>query len=291
MALGLRADGRPVLLNSRTYLIDTSVADLSPWQAIAISVGLLVAAWLVYDILCRVLGGRELALGGCILGATALAAWGSSQLFAPRAAFLQVGAMLGTIMAGNVFFSIIPAHWGLIRAKQAGHDPDPAPGIDAKRRSVHNNYLTLPVLFTMIAGHFAFTYGANRAWLVLIVFMLLGAWARLFFNLRHGGRTLWAIPAVSRRRDRRDRVLAATGHGCIERRRAGAVHAGRSHRRRPLRAVSLAEPDAGGVFESTRRSRARDADRDRRAGRPDQDGRRHEGDAAREPDGDDAERA
>jgi uncharacterized membrane protein len=183
-------------LNAHTYLIDPKVADLSTWQAVAVSAGLLAGAWVVYDVLCRLLGGRELVLGACILGLSALAAWGSGQLFAPRAAFLQVGAMLGTIMAGNVLFNIIPAHWELIRAKQAGRDPNPEPGLDAKRRSVHNNYLTLPVLLTMIAGHFAFTYGAKHAWLVLVALMLLGAWARLFFNLRHGGRTLWAIPLV-----------------------------------------------------------------------------------------------
>ena len=183
-------------LNAHTYLIDVSVADLETWQAVAISVGLLAAAWIVYDVLCRLLGDRELVLGAGIAGLTALAAWGSEQLFAPRAVFLQVGAMLGTIMAGNVVFNIIPAHWELIRAKQAGRDPNPEPGLDAKRRSVHNNYLTLPVLFTMLAGHFAFTYGADHAWLVLLAFMLLGAWARLFFNLRHQGRTIWAIPVV-----------------------------------------------------------------------------------------------
>ena len=82
--------------------------------------------------------------------------------------------MIGTIMAGNVFFNIIPAHWELIHAKRAGRDPDPTPGIVAKQRSVHNNYFTLPVLFTMIAGHFAFTYGAGSAWLVLLVIMFLG---------------------------------------------------------------------------------------------------------------------
>jgi len=182
--------------SSHTYLIDPTVADLTSWQAIALSVGLLIAAWVVYDVLCRVLGGHDLALGGCIVGLTALAAWGTEQLFAPRAAVLQVGAMLGTVMAANVLFSIIPAHWELIRAKEAGREPDPAPGIDAKRRSVHNNYLTLPVLFTMLAGHFAFVYGATHAWLVLVAIMLLGAWARVFFNLRHQGRTYWTIPAV-----------------------------------------------------------------------------------------------
>jgi uncharacterized membrane protein len=104
--------------------------------------------------------------------------------------------MIGTIMAGNVFFNIVPAHWELINAKRAGRDPDPTPGIVAKQRSVHNNYFTLPVLFTMIAGHFAFTYGAGRAWLVLLVIMFVGVLSRLFFNLRHQGRTMWAIPAL-----------------------------------------------------------------------------------------------
>jgi uncharacterized membrane protein len=183
-------------LNAGTYLVDPAVADLEDWQAIAISIALLAAAWIVYDILCRLLGGRELVLGASILGLTALAAWGSSELFAPRAAFLQVGAMLGTMMAGNVLFNIIPSHWELIRAKQGDREPDPAPGLDAKRRSVHNNYLTLPVLFTMLAGHFAFTYGADHAWLALVAFLALGVWARLFFNLRHQGKTLWSIPAV-----------------------------------------------------------------------------------------------
>jgi uncharacterized membrane protein len=182
--------------NASAYLIDPAVADLTPWEAVAISIGLLVAAWACYDVLCRLLGRHELVLWLLIAALTAVAAWGCMQLFQPRAAFLQVGAMLGTVMAGNVFFNIIPAHWELIRAKRAGRDPDPTSGIVAKQRSVHNNYFTLPVLFTMIAGHFAFTYGAGHAWLVLLVIMFLGAWARLFFNLRHGGRTVWAIPAV-----------------------------------------------------------------------------------------------
>ena len=182
--------------NANAYLIDPEVADLTSWEAVAISVGLLVVAWLVYDVLCRLLVRHGAMLWLLIIAFTALAAWGTTQLFQPRAAFLQVGAMVGTIMAGNVFFNIIPAHWELIRAKRAGRDPDPTPGIVAKQRSVHNNYFTLPVLFTMIAGHFAFTYGASRAWLVLLVIMFLGVGARLFFNLRHQGRTLWVIPAV-----------------------------------------------------------------------------------------------
>jgi uncharacterized membrane protein len=183
-------------LDAHANLIDPTVADLSTGEAIAISLGMLLAAWLVYDGLCRLLGQRDLVLGGCLIALTALAAWGTGELFAPRAAFLQVGAMLGTIMAANVLFSIIPAHWELIRAKEAGREPDPAPAIAAKQRSVHNNYLTLPVLLTMLAGHFSFLYTLDRAWLVLVALMLLGAWARLFFNLRHAGRTHWWMPVA-----------------------------------------------------------------------------------------------
>jgi uncharacterized membrane protein len=183
-------------LDARSNLVDPSVADLSTATAVILSIVGLVAAWLVYDVLCRLLGGRELILAAAIVGLTTLAAWGASELFAARAAALQIGAMLGTIMAANVFFSIIPAHWELIRAKEAGRDPDPAPAISAKQRSVHNNYLTLPVLLTMLAGHFSFVYTTGHAWLVLVFLMLLGAAVRLFFNLRHAGRTYWWIPAA-----------------------------------------------------------------------------------------------
>ncbi|HET7745375.1 MAG TPA: urate hydroxylase PuuD [Gaiellaceae bacterium] len=184
-------------LDAHANLIDPTVADLSTWEAIAISVGLLAAAWIVYDLLCRLLPHREVVLGACILVLTGIAAWGTSQLFAQRAAFLQVGAMLGTIMAANVLFVIIPAHWELIHAKEDGREPDAAPAIAAKQRSVHNNYLTLPVLLTMLAGHFSVLYTAGRPWLVLVGLMVLGAWIRLFYNLRHAGRTHWWMPVVA----------------------------------------------------------------------------------------------
>ena len=177
--------------DSRAYLIDKTVADIGPWTAVGISAGLLVLAWLVYDVLCRLLRGHELLLGLAIFAATALAAWGNGQLFSPRAAWLQTGAMLGTVMAASVLINIIPAHWELIRAKEAGREPDPTPGIEAKRRSVHNNYLTLPVLATMLAGHFSFLTGRAHAWLILLVLMIVGAWVRHFYNLRHAGRTHW----------------------------------------------------------------------------------------------------
>jgi uncharacterized membrane protein len=184
-------------LNAHSTLIDPAVADLETWQAVALSVGLLALAWIVYDALCRLLDGRELVLAAVLLALTAVAAWGSSELFSARAAWLQVGAMLGTIMAANVFFVIIPAHWELIRAKEAGREPDPAAGIKGKQRSVHNNYFTLPVLLTMLAGHFAFLSGRSHAWLILVTLMIVGAAIRLFYNLRHGGRTIWAIPAAA----------------------------------------------------------------------------------------------
>src|SRR6266516_6130387 len=184
-------------LNADTYLIDKSVADLSTGAAVAISVGLLAAAWLVYDALCRVLAARPLVLAAVLLGLVTLAAWGISHLFSGRAVYLQVGAMLGTMMVGNVLFVIIPAHWELVRAKKAGRDPDPAANERGKLRSVHNNYLTLPVVFTMISNHFPFTYGHSYSWLILVVLLVTGAWIRHFFNLRHAGRTVWAIPVTA----------------------------------------------------------------------------------------------
>jgi uncharacterized membrane protein len=183
-------------VNARTYLIDKSVADLSPAAAIAISIGLLVVAWAVYDVLCRLVKS-ELVVALALLGLTTLAAWGCSHLFSGRAEYIQVGAMLGTIMAANVFFVIIPAHWDLVRAKEAGREPAPAPGVRAKQRSVHNNYLTLPVLFAMLSNHFPSSYGHSYSWLVLMAMMVIGAWIRVFFNLRHTGRTVWAIPVTA----------------------------------------------------------------------------------------------
>jgi uncharacterized membrane protein len=182
--------------NADTYLVDPGVADLSTTAAIAISIGLLLVAWVAYDVLCRALRS-ELVLAAALFGLTALAAWGAGELFAPRAAYLQVGAMLGTIMAANVFLVIIPAHRELIRAKDAYREPDPGPALRAKQRSVHNNYLTLPVVFAMLSNHFPTAYGHSHAWLVLVALMAVGAWIRHFFNLRHAGRTVWWIPVTA----------------------------------------------------------------------------------------------
>ena len=181
--------------NATTYLVLPG-GPLGTGWSITVSVVLLGVAWLVYDGLCRVLR-NELALTGVLLGLTTLAAWGATELFAPRAAYVQVGAMLGTIMVANVFFVIIPAHRGLIRAKEAYRDPDPGPALEAKRRSVHNNYLTLPVVFAMLSNHFPAAYTHSYSWLVLVALMAIGAWIRHFFNLRHAGRNVWWIPLTA----------------------------------------------------------------------------------------------
>jgi uncharacterized membrane protein len=183
-------------LNAEIYLIDPSVADLSVAAAVGASLTGLVLAWVVYDALCRIVS-NELVVGAAIVGLTALAAWGAGELFSGRGAFIQVGAMLGTIMAANVLFVIIPAHWELVRAKQQQRPPRVERGLEAKRRSVHNNYLTLPVVLTMIANHFPFLYARQRAWLVLLALMLIGAWVRHFFNLRRQGRTVLLIPVTA----------------------------------------------------------------------------------------------
>src|SRR5205814_7360042 len=143
------------------------------------------------------LGSRPFVLAAALLGLITLASWGVSHLFSGRATYVQTGAMLGTMMVGNVFFVIIPAHRELVRAKQAGREPDPAANARGKLRSVHNNYLTLPVVFAMISNHFPFTYGYRHSWLILVALMAIGAWVRHYFNLRHGGVNAGWIPSTA----------------------------------------------------------------------------------------------
>jgi uncharacterized membrane protein len=180
--------------NASTYLVDKSVADISPLEAVAISVGLLALGWLVYDGLSRLLENNNRLLAVALAIVIAVTAFGVSHLLSPRAAYLQVGAMIGTWMVANVLFVIIPGQRELVRAKVEGREPEAIYGIRGKQRSVHNNYLTLPVLFAMLSNHFPFTYGHPQGWLILLALMGLGAWVRHFFNLRHQGRVLWAIP-------------------------------------------------------------------------------------------------
>ncbi|MGA2397031.1 MAG: urate hydroxylase PuuD [Steroidobacteraceae bacterium] len=177
------------------YLIDRAVAALTKPEAIAISVGFFVGGWLVYDTLCRsALARRPAWLAGVIAILACAAAYGLCQLFSGRGAFIQFGAMLGSIMVANVFFVIIPGQRDMVRAKREGREPDAQAGLRGKLRSVHNTYFTLPVLFTMISNHYALTFGARHNWLVLIAISAAGVLIRVYFVDRHkrhlrGGRT------------------------------------------------------------------------------------------------------
>ena len=173
-------------LRAEAYLIDPSVAALTKPAAIAIALAVLVVSWLVYDGLCRSpLGSKPRALAVTLAILTAVEAWGVCQLFSGRGAFMLFGAALGTIMVANVLFVIIPGQRELVRAKQEGREPDSAPGLRGKQRSVHNTYFTLPVLFVMISNHYAMTYGARYNWLVLIAMSFAGACIRGWFVARH----------------------------------------------------------------------------------------------------------
>jgi uncharacterized membrane protein len=181
---------------ANAYLIDRSVLALSVPAAIAISAGSLVAGWLVYDALCRAVKS-ELALAVLLFLLTVAAAWGYAQVFGPRAAYIHVGAMIGTIMVWNVFFHIIPGQRKMVEAIRAGREPELRYGLIGKQRSVHNTYFTLPVLFTMMSIHYPMTYGHRHAWAVLAVIMLAGALIRQYFVLRHSGKNPVALPAVA----------------------------------------------------------------------------------------------
>ena len=179
--------------NPELYLIDPQVLKLSPGAAIGIGLGSLVAGLVIYEGLCRSpLGDTTLALA--LLLVLGLAAWGLTQVFSGRGAFLHFGAILGTIMAGNVAHVIIPGQRELVRAKAEGRLPDEKYSARGKQRSVHNTYFTLPVIFTMISGHHAVIFSGRWNWLVLILLALAGALVRVWFVARHQGRApAWTL--------------------------------------------------------------------------------------------------
>lgn len=189
-------------VGAESFLIDPARAALSPAAAIAIGLTALALGWLVYDLLCRSpVGSSNLALGifwfACLLFAGHLL----DSLFNARAAYMHVGAMIGTVMVANVFFIIIPNQRKVVADLVAGRTPDPALGAAAKQRSLHNNYMTLPVLFIMISHHYPMTYGAQRPWLVLALLGLTGVAIRHVFNLRGrgqpAGRTILLATALA----------------------------------------------------------------------------------------------
>lgn len=180
---------------AETYLLDPEVADISATTGILASIGIIVAGWVVYDQLCKRLWGREgliTALGFAWLCVLAVAA---TQLFSGRGAFLVVGVTLGTAMVANVAHIIIPGQRRMVAAIAAGGAPDPKDGLAGKQRSVHNTYLTLPVLAMMLAPHYPMLTQGRWNWLALILLVVAGALIRQFFVLRHAGRSNWALPA------------------------------------------------------------------------------------------------
>lgn len=169
-------------------LIDPSVMALDKTAAIALGLASMVIGWLVYDGLCRsAFGDDEAVLGGLLFLFCAAAAWGLCHVFSGRGAYIHFGAMLGTIMALNVYFVIIPGQRELVKAKEEGRTPDPKYGLMGRQRSVHNTYFTLPVLFTMISNHYAGLYGHEWNWVLLLMISVAGALIRVWFVQRHKG--------------------------------------------------------------------------------------------------------
>lgn len=179
-----------------TYLVDPAVADLPVWAAVALSAALLVGGWAVYDLACRSRFGQgEGRLALFCVGLLAVAAFVACHLFSGRGAFLQVGAMTGTIMVANVAMVIIPGQRKMVAAMRRGEEPDPKYGRWGKQRSVHNTYLTLPVLFLMLSPHYPMTWSGPWNWVVLLAIALAGALVRQYFVLRQQGRNPVLLPA------------------------------------------------------------------------------------------------
>lgn len=177
-------------IGAQSFLIDPAKAALSQPAAIGIGLFALGSGWLVYDALCRSpLGAHSRLFGAVWFAILVVAAFALSQVFSARGAYLHIGAMIGTVMVANVFFVIIPNQRKVVAALKAGEEPDPALGKAGKARSLHNNYMTLPVLFIMISHHYPMTYGATRPWLVLALLGATGVAIRHVFNLRHKGRS------------------------------------------------------------------------------------------------------
>ncbi len=176
------------LFNARTFLIDKAVFDWTPTAAVVTALAFFAAFWIVYDAICRVFGPRrhgDLIVGALVVVLIVFASWLSCRLFAGRAAFLLVGAMMATTMTANVAHWIIPGQRKVVAALRDGKPVDPVHGQRGKQRSVHNTYFTLPVVFTMISNHYGFIFGAKLNWVVLVALMLAGALVRVSFVLRH----------------------------------------------------------------------------------------------------------
>jgi uncharacterized membrane protein len=184
--------------NASTYLVDPAVLDMPPWLAVLISAAMLVGGWVVYDLICRSkFGEDETKLSIAMVVLLVVVAFVACHVFSGRGAFLQVGAMTGTIMVANVAMVIIPGQRKMVAAMQAGQEPDPKYGRWGKQRSVHNTYLTLPVLFLMISPHYPITWSHPFNWVILLAIALAGALVRQYFVSRQFGRNPLLLPAAA----------------------------------------------------------------------------------------------
>jgi len=185
-------------LNAELYLVAPG-SDLDPRAAIFIGMTSLAVGWFVYSFMCdSVLGKKPVLLGALLFLALIIAAWGLSTIFSGRGAFIHIGAIIGTIMVGNVFFVIMPAQRKMVASLEKGELPDPDLPAKGLLRSRHNNYFTLPILFIMISNHFPSTYGHEYNWAVLAALAIISVLVRHYFNTRHlSQKYAWTLPAAA----------------------------------------------------------------------------------------------
>jgi uncharacterized membrane protein len=184
------------------FLVDKTVLDLSAQTAILVSIGGVTLAWLLYEGLCRSpLGRHEAALALVGYGFLVAFTYGFTHVFSGRGAFVQIGALIGTIMVANVFIVVIPQQKKIVDALIAGSEPKAVWGEQGKQRSVHNNYLTLPVVFLMISNHYPLLFATRFNWLIMAIVLATGPVIRHFFNARHEGKAspwwTWAVAAAA----------------------------------------------------------------------------------------------
>ena len=179
------------------FLIDRSVLDLTTGQAIAISIAVIAIGWFVYDGLCRWFETRPIVLWCSVAAFLLFADWGLFHIFSGRGAAIHLGSIIGAIMVANVLFIIIPGQKRMLTQIRAGEAPDPRPGRLGKMRSVHNTYLTLPVLFLMISNHYPMTYSGPNGWWIVAALCAAGVLVRRFFVLSHKHRYVVGLPVAA----------------------------------------------------------------------------------------------
>ncbi len=182
-------------------LIDGHVMDLTVPGAILISLAVLGGGWITYDLLCRSpIGRNQTRLMAILYVLLVVLAWGLSHVFSGRGSFLHLGALTATLMTANVFLIIIPNQVKVVAALKAGETPNPLYGAQAKQRSLHNNYLTLPVIFLMLSNHNPLAYGTAYSWVIASLVFLMGVTIRHYFNSVHAGKEppywTWAATAL-----------------------------------------------------------------------------------------------